>query len=228
VSSDIQSTKERLLNAAERLFAERGFAAVSIRDLSGEAGVNVAAVNYHFQSKDNLYAAVLLRRVQPTKKRIMEALARVPTDAAGRPRVDALIHAFVSTYLHDALVHPEGDTFLRLVMRELHDPHTTGDTFFKEFIVPLNQALASSLTKARPELDQSCIIWIIASIVGQVAHFIMRWRRGHLESDDQDLVNAPRALFPALAQPLDVYLRQVVEHVTRFTVGGIEAYSNDS
>lgn len=227
MATDTQSTKERLLDAAERLFAERGFAAVSIRDLSSEADVNVAAVNYHFKSKDNLYAEVLLRRVQPTRERILAALNRVPTDASGRPQVDALIHAFVRTYLHDALRHPDGDTFLRLVMREIHDPHTSGDTFFREFIIPLHQALAGALTRARPDIEPSRIVWIIASIIAQVAHFIMRWRRGHLESKDRDLVHAPRTLFPALAEPLDVYLRQVVEHVTRFTVGGIEAYTTD-
>jgi len=225
VSTETLSTKERLLDTAERLFAERGFAAVSIRDLSAEAGVNVAAVNYHFQSKDNLYAAVLLRRVRPTKERMLAALSQVPPDGAGRPQLEALIHAFVSTYLHDALARPDGDTFLRLMIRELHDPHTTSDTFFQELVVPLHQAMTTALARARPDLDRSDIVWILASIIGQVAHFIMRWRRGHLSFSDPNTGRAPRELFPPLTQPLDSYIHQVVEHVTRFTVGGIAAYA---
>ena len=56
-------TKERILDAAERLFADEGFAATSLRQITAEAGVNLAAVNYHFGSKESLLTAVFERRV---------------------------------------------------------------------------------------------------------------------------------------------------------------------
>src|ERR1700682_6408320 len=65
----VGSTKDRLLDTAERLFAKSGIDAVSLRDITAEAGVNLAAVNYHFQSKDSLMEAVICRRIEPVNRR---------------------------------------------------------------------------------------------------------------------------------------------------------------
>ena len=62
---EVVVTKERILDAAERLFAERGFAATSLRSITAAAGVNLAAVNYHFRSKEALLEAVFTRRLGP-------------------------------------------------------------------------------------------------------------------------------------------------------------------
>ncbi|PJF45437.1 MAG: TetR/AcrR family transcriptional regulator, partial [Candidatus Thermofonsia Clade 3 bacterium] len=62
------ATRERILDAAERLFAERGFAGTSLRDITSEARVNLAAVNYHFGSKDELFLATVVRRLEPVNR----------------------------------------------------------------------------------------------------------------------------------------------------------------
>jgi len=61
-------TKTRILDAAEKLFGKNGFDATSLRDITTEADVNLAAVNYHFQSKDSLIDAVIARRIEPLNK----------------------------------------------------------------------------------------------------------------------------------------------------------------
>src|SRR5258708_1763757 len=71
-------TKTRILDAAEKLFGMSGFEATSLRDITTEAQVNLAAVNYHFQSKESLIDAVIVRRLEPVNRRRMEML-----DAAG-------------------------------------------------------------------------------------------------------------------------------------------------
>ena len=63
--TDQRDTKERLLDAAEALFGDRGIAAVSVRDITAQADANIAAVNYHFGGKDALFLAVLNRRMEP-------------------------------------------------------------------------------------------------------------------------------------------------------------------
>ena len=70
-------TKKLILDVAERLFADRGFSATSLRELTSEAGTNVASVNYHFGSKEALLAAVLERRLRPINERRLEILDKL-------------------------------------------------------------------------------------------------------------------------------------------------------
>src|SRR6185437_16471905 len=88
-------TKTRILKAAEKLFGLRGFDATSLRDITAEAQVNLAAVNYHFQSKESLIDALIERRILPINQRRFEML-----DAAGHPpSVDQIVEAFLAPML---------------------------------------------------------------------------------------------------------------------------------
>src|SRR5690242_8536197 len=77
-------TKTRILDAAELLFMEHGFEATSLRQLTAAASVNLAAVNYHFGSKEELFQAVLTRRLDPMNQERIELLERVERDAGAR------------------------------------------------------------------------------------------------------------------------------------------------
>lgn len=221
MTEDARSTKERLLDAAEQMFADRGFDGVSIRELAAEARVNVAAINYHFHGKQKLFEAVLVRHLSSKRERTLAAIAEVVAAGDGHPDLRALIRSFVSEYLQEALALPQGDTFLRLLARQMHEPRHGGDIFFAELVVPVNRAFSDALARARPDLDRERIAWIIASIVGQVLHFIMRWRRGRPEQADSMASDIPLTIFPPLTAPLDQYISQVVEHVTEFSLRGI-------
>ena len=70
------ATKDRILDAAESLFMEHGFEATSLRAITAAAGVNLAAVNYHFGSKEELFQAVLTRRLDPMNQQRVELLTR--------------------------------------------------------------------------------------------------------------------------------------------------------
>src|SRR5215470_4581913 len=84
-------TKTKILDAAEKLFGQKGFEATSLRDITAEAQVNLAAVNYHFQSKESLIDAVIGRRIQPVNQLRLEML-----DAAGsNPTVEQVVEAFL-------------------------------------------------------------------------------------------------------------------------------------
>src|ERR1700748_619927 len=90
--NDRPDTKTRILDAAEKLFGENGFDGTSLRDITAEADVNLAAVNYHFQSKDSLIDAVIARRIEPVNRRRIELL-----DAAGpNPTVEQVLEAFIA------------------------------------------------------------------------------------------------------------------------------------
>ena len=86
-SSAEAGTRERILDAAEALFGEKGFESVSLRDITGRAGANVASVNYHFGSKDKLIAAVIERHAVPINEERLRCLA----EAEARPKVENVL-----------------------------------------------------------------------------------------------------------------------------------------
>src|SRR5579862_2477676 len=109
----VADTKSRILDAAEKLFGHNGFDATSLRDITAEADVNLAAVNYHFQSKDSLIDAVILRRIEPINRRRLELL-----DAAGaHPTVEQIVEAFVAP-----VVEQDRPPMLSMMGRALADP----------------------------------------------------------------------------------------------------------
>ena len=79
------NTKDRLLDAAERLFADKGYSATSLRDITQKAEVNLAAVNYHFGSKEALLSAALERRFDPVNRKRLELLDAAEAEAGNQP-----------------------------------------------------------------------------------------------------------------------------------------------
>ena len=90
-------TSERILDVAERLFAERGFAGTSLRALTSAARVNVAAVQYHFGGKQALFMAVIDRRVAPVQQRRLKLLDELEARLDGRPpELEAVLHTLIA------------------------------------------------------------------------------------------------------------------------------------
>ena len=90
--SETADTKTRILDTAEKFFGLKGFDSTSLREITAEAQVNLAAVNYHFQSKDSLMEAVICRRIEPVNRRRLEML-----EAMGdNPTVDQILRAFLT------------------------------------------------------------------------------------------------------------------------------------
>ena len=99
VASDVasQDTKTRILDAAEALFMEHGFEATSLRQLTSTAGVNLASVNYHFGSKEELFTAVLTRRLDPMNQERIELLEGYEKEAQGKAvSCEKIISAYCS------------------------------------------------------------------------------------------------------------------------------------
>ena len=91
MSSD--RTRSAILAAAERLYADRGFGDVTLRDIVAEANVNLAAVNYHFGSKDELIAELFVTRSLATNRERLIALKAAEEKGGGRAPIDAILHA---------------------------------------------------------------------------------------------------------------------------------------
>src|SRR6267143_2165666 len=89
-------TKQRILDSAERLFAANGFEGTSLRNIIADAKVNLAAIHYHYHSKEALLEAVVLRRLEPLNRRRLEMLDSCEQVAGGKPSVEAILEAFIA------------------------------------------------------------------------------------------------------------------------------------
>lgn len=166
-------TKERILDAAERLFAREGFHGTSLRTLTGEAKVNLAAVNYHFGSKEALLEAVFERRILPLNKVRRENLEKVGQMAAKegrRPGVRETLHAFIEPGLRFKKAEPGSKDFITLVGRAFAAPDDTVRKVLMRFMRPMFLLLFNTLSEALPELPQDVLLWRINFTIGAMAH----------------------------------------------------------
>ena len=170
-----RDTKERILNVAERLFADRGFPATSLRDLTSEAGVNIASVNYHFGSKDALLAAVLKRRLQPVNERRLALLNELELSAGDEgPELEDVLRAFIAPPFQKKLEWGDkGRNFLRLVGR-IHSE--TNEEFRASFIQQFDtvfKRFTHALQRTLPHLDSAELTWRMFFLVGAMAHTML-------------------------------------------------------
>src|SRR5450755_396359 len=96
-------TRTAILSAAERLYADRGFADVTLRDIVAAAGVNLAAVNYHFGSKDELIAELFVTRSLATNRERLNELKLAEQAGSGRAGIDEILRALVGPTLRGCL-----------------------------------------------------------------------------------------------------------------------------
>src|SRR5258707_11212930 len=110
-------TKQRILDSAERLFAQSGFAATSLRSIIADAKVNLAAIHYHYHSKEALLEAVILRRLEPLNRRRLEMLDACERVADGKPSVESILEAFIAPTFRAVNDSESGKTFSLLMGR---------------------------------------------------------------------------------------------------------------
>jgi len=223
LTEDRQTTKDRLLDAAESLFAEKAFENVSVRELAAAAEVNVAAVNYHFQGKENLFREVVQRRFVGQRDKTLAALDGLLEETGGRPRVDQVIRILVRQHLDGALAGPGNASFMALMASHMQPGNVPmACSFFKTIVAPVFATFSRAIIAARPGLEPEQVTWISASIVGQIHHLIIRWQKRQTMESDPETLQIMLQAFPALGLSLPEYIDNVTEHITRFSTAAID------
>jgi AcrR family transcriptional regulator len=182
-------TKERIIDAAEMLFALKGFHGTSLRGITTEAGVNLAAVNYHFGSKQALIEAIFERRLQPLNRERFARLAAVKEKAVqeGRqPAPDDILRAFVEPTLFFRQSSPGARHFVTLVGRFFIDEDKAFRTIFLRQIGPLLQLVHGMLCEALPTIDREVLLWRLHFVLGALSHVMLLG--GRLQMGDQELM----------------------------------------
>ena len=154
-------TKTRILNAAEKLFGQNGFDGTSLRDITTEAGVNLAAVNYHFQSKESLIDALIDRRLGPINQKRMEML-----EAAGpSPTLEQVVRAFLAPILHS-----DSATAVPLIGRVLSNPTQFLDRVYKRRLAATVSRFSDELSRILPELSPEDRFWRLHFMAGTMTN----------------------------------------------------------
>ncbi|MDR2837515.1 MAG: TetR family transcriptional regulator [Azonexus sp.] len=167
-------TRDRILDAAERLFMENGYDGASMRQITGEAGVNLAAVNYHFGSKEALISEVFRRRLDWLNEERMRALDAHEAAAEGQPvKPSAIVDAFFGTMLRMAEDETLGGvTFLRLLGRTLGEPSQFIRTLMAHEYQTVMERYKAALFRALPEVPKAEIVWRFHFMLGATSYAI--------------------------------------------------------
>ena len=166
------ATKDRILDAAEALFMEHGFEATSLRALTAAAEVNLAAVNYHFGGKEELFEAVLTRRLDPMNQERVALLSALERDAAPAPvACEKILSAMFIPALNLAR-DPErgGENFLRLLGRAYADPAPFIRQFLSEQYAVMISRFKAAFGRALPELPKKELSWRLHFIMGALSY----------------------------------------------------------
>jgi AcrR family transcriptional regulator len=168
-------TRSRILDRAEELFGERGLDRVSIRDITRRAKVNLAAINYHFGSKEDLIAAVFERRVVPVNAARIAALTKVEKSAGRRsPKLEDILEAFIRPALESSLeASPGGTAFAKLFGRCLSEPSPEVEALLKRQFEPLAERMRAALKRSLPRLSRSEIFWRMKFTYGALHHWLL-------------------------------------------------------
>lgn len=167
-----QATRERILDAAERLFAEHGFAGTSHRQITAEAGVNLAAVNYHFGSKDELFLAAVLRRLEPVNRRRLEMLEEAEAKS-DPPRLEEVARAFAEPVVRAGAEEGEDEVLGRLMARAVGEPGGWAEKILPVAFGAVAARFIGALERALPGVKRQDLLWGLVFSAGVLSQYVL-------------------------------------------------------
>lgn len=208
--ADDVPVRERLLSAAAALFAERGFADAPVRDITRRAGCNVAAVNYYFGSKDQLYVAVFHARLRELRERRINAMQSLLSGPA--PGIEQVLRTFAEAFIDPLIEGDTGRQTLQLFTRELLGARLPRGMIIEEMVRPIADVFHDVVRRVYPHMAAETIQLCLHAVVGQLVHFLQA---------EKLFADAPEQLFrPEMAA--------IIDHVVRFSTAGMRHLAADA
>ena len=189
------STKDRILGAAEELFAQHGFAGTSLRQVTSHADVNIAAVNYHFGSKENLVNEVFRRRMDEMTAARLAQLEQARRAAPGD--LGAVLAAFVEPALAMAQDRQSGGAFVRVIARAYAEKNDNLRKFLSDHYGHVLREFAKAIAAAVPGLSKEELYWRLDFLAGALTYAMADFgliKRPHGVSDATHRTRAAKAL----------------------------------
>ena len=161
------STKDRILGAAEELFAQFGFTGTSLRQVTSRADVNIAAVNYHFGSKENLVNEVFRRRMDDMSAKRLAALKTAIEKHPGK--LEPILAAFIEPALAIAQDR-HGGAFARVIARAYAEKNDALRKFISDHYGHVLREFAKAIAACLPQLSKEALYWRLDILVGALTY----------------------------------------------------------
>ncbi len=203
-------TKQKIIAAAECLFARDGYHATSLRSITAEANVNLAAVNYHFGSKEALLEATIMRRLAPLNEMRSAQLEELLENSSKKgvpPCCRDILRTFIEPTLRLRQKGSDAENFIALIGRALAEPRGVAMNIFMSQMAPLMQRISQALALSLPGLSQQEIFWRLHFTIGSLSHIMRCHERHSIVPDDVNI---------------DLPVEQVVEFFLDFATAGME------
>ena len=199
-------SKDRILDGAEALFAEKGFHAVTVREITRAAHCNLAAVNYHFGNKQNLYIEVFRSRWIPRARRVQTCFKEVLSAQDGLSLAN-IVHSLAEAFLKGPLTDDERLRHSQLMIREMAKPGLATEILVDEVVKPFFGELVILLGPYLPEnADRERVMLDIVSIFAMVMYFnFARLPIMRVTGEEYD----------------EAFKDRLVEHIVRFCLTGL-------
>ena len=206
-------TPRRLLDAAARLWAEKGYAATSVRDITAAADCNVAAINYYFGNKQGLYEHVFKEILSSLREQRISAVSQVLDEAVIGKDIERVLRAFADSFLKPLMDQERGQVMIRLFNREMSDPQLPPSMFIQEMVEPIQQMMVRAMQSIYPGMAADAATMCLHSLVAQLIHLVQT-RQFFAEAGRVNTVMAD--------------LDRLVEHIVQFSAAGVRMYEKDS
>ncbi|MEA5669133.1 TetR family transcriptional regulator [Stenotrophomonas sp. MH1] len=205
------STKDRILGAAEELFAQHGFAGTSLRQVTSHADVNIAAVNYHFGSKENLVNEVFRRRMDEMTAARLGQLEQARSSQPGDLR--AVLAAFVEPALALAQDRQSGGAFVRVIARAYAEKNDNLRKFLSDHYGHVLREFGKAIGACVPGLSKEELYWRLDFLAGALTYAMADFglikrphnisEAAHRSKAAQELIHFAEAGFRANARTPD-------------------------
>ncbi|MFT4541515.1 MAG: AcrR family transcriptional regulator [Planctomycetota bacterium] len=177
------ATRERLIGAAEQLFSEKGLSGASLRDITTAASTNLAAVNYHFGSKDGLLRAVLEQRLTPINERRLAQLDAIEANAQQDPAtLESVLRAFIGPALDPDLTPTPH--FVQMMARLHSSSDPAAHDFLQDVFGPMAQRFMVKLRELLPEVTPAAMHLRMQFVIGAMIHSLLSTQAAKCASFD--------------------------------------------
>jgi len=198
-----EASMERILDAAEQLFAEYGYHGVTLKDVAARVGVSSTLIHYHFNGKESIYEAVWARKAPVSTRNRLEAMRRYAEEVGDAVTVEGALHAWIDADLNVQIDEPEHWTSFGKIAAQANSATGWCAGKMTKYFNPVALALIDLLKKAMPDCDEETIFWGYHFVSGAMTHNMARTGRldelshGLCSSDDFVSIRRHMATFMA-------------------------------